>query len=345
MKISIIVPVYNSEKYLPSCLDSLITQTYKNIEIIVVDDGSTDSSANIINDFALKDSRIKKISQKNEGAFIARNKGIALSTGDYVMFVDSDDWIDINTIDILVNYIKKYNADLIKFNFLLEPSKIKNPVSSLTKNSEIFINSDNKKIVYDMLLDSYRFNNLCNEIIRRELCTTCQINKHLNMGEDFLLNCYIVTNAKNILMIDEALYHYRENPNSSTHKISYQSTILNIKDIFTVYEEKYKFLKLWGYDLDINKNRIGKRLIEFLSAELLKIYKIEPTNYIELDKIYDLIFSNKLFDVLTSGLTKNNFDKKEYLKRKFKLHIIKKEKAKMNMYIRIVKIKKILNNI
>lgn len=97
--ISIIVPVYNVEKYLPQCLDSIIGQTYSNIEIICVNDGSPDNSIDILTDYAHRDSRIKIVSQKNKGLSSARNTGLHYASGDYIMFVDSDDWIELDTCE------------------------------------------------------------------------------------------------------------------------------------------------------------------------------------------------------------------------------------------------------
>lgn len=96
-KVSIIVPIYNVEPYLRQCLDSLVNQTYKNIEIICVDDGSTDASSEILTEYALKSSKVRVIRQENSGLSAARNVGFSFATGKYVMYVDSDDWIDVCT--------------------------------------------------------------------------------------------------------------------------------------------------------------------------------------------------------------------------------------------------------
>ena len=111
-KVSIIVPVYNIEKYLAKCLDSLINQTLKEIEIICVNDGSTDNSAEILNEYAQKDSRIRIINQENTGLSAARNTGINNANGEYIGYVDSDDWVDLNFYENLYNAAKENDADI-----------------------------------------------------------------------------------------------------------------------------------------------------------------------------------------------------------------------------------------
>ena len=118
--ISIIVPVYNTEKYLFQCLDSLICQTYTNIEIIVVNDGSTDCSTKVINEFKNKDARIILSEQPNKGVSEARNHGLNVANGDLIMFVDSDDWIDLNTCEQTFEAFQKFNTDIVLFSYFRE---------------------------------------------------------------------------------------------------------------------------------------------------------------------------------------------------------------------------------
>lgn len=117
MKISVIIPVYNVESYLHRCLDSVINQTYSNLEIILVNDGSTDNSLSIINEFAQKDKRIIVFSQKNSGLAVARNIGLKAATGDYVSFIDSDDWIEKDMYSELAVHLENEHPDFVNFRF------------------------------------------------------------------------------------------------------------------------------------------------------------------------------------------------------------------------------------
>ncbi|QUH23766.1 glycosyltransferase [Methanobacterium alkalithermotolerans] len=122
-KVSVIIPVYNREKYLKQCLDSVINQTLKNIEIICIDDGSTDKSLEILNEYRKKDGRIIIINQKNQGSGLARNSGLKIAKGEYIGFVDSDDWIDLNFYETLFTEAKKQDADLARTLYVYEFQK------------------------------------------------------------------------------------------------------------------------------------------------------------------------------------------------------------------------------
>ena len=118
--ISIIVPIYNSEKYLKQCLDSLLQQSYTNIEIICIDDGSKDCSSEIVEEYMRYDNRVKLIKQENAGVSRTRNNGINYAQGEYIMFVDSDDWIDLNTCETALNSIIINDADTVMWSYVSE---------------------------------------------------------------------------------------------------------------------------------------------------------------------------------------------------------------------------------
>ena len=139
--ISIIIPIYNVEKYLKKCIESVINQTYKNIEIILINDGSTDGSGKICDEYAIKDKRIKVSHNENGGVAVARNKGIKMSTGDYIVFVDSDDFISNEYCEKMLEAVLRNNADIAicKLHDFLDGEKIQ---IEETEYSEQVYNSD-----------------------------------------------------------------------------------------------------------------------------------------------------------------------------------------------------------
>ncbi|WP_287047539.1 glycosyltransferase family 2 protein [Treponema sp.] len=161
--ISIVVPVYNSEKYLSRCLDSLINQIYRDIEIICVNDGSTDNSSVILKRYQQQDSRIRIVNQDNQGLSVARNTGLQEAKGSFVYFCDSDDFVSTNTIGVLVEYQQKNNLDLVEGHTVLyTPDEIEY-VKNLS--SEIIEKND----IYKFYLSKYKKINAWNKLIRKEI--------------------------------------------------------------------------------------------------------------------------------------------------------------------------------
>ena len=145
-KISIIVPVYKVEQYLPKCIDSILAQTFQNWELLLIDDGSPDNSGNICDEYAHKDSRIRVFHKKNGGVSSARNLGLDYAEGDYVMFVDSDDWISNDCLQVCLDEIKKDKLDALQFGFISVTDDLENPrvkIATLPLNGEKYIQTNN----------------------------------------------------------------------------------------------------------------------------------------------------------------------------------------------------------
>src|SRR5690625_983787 len=147
-KVSIIVPIYNTEKYLRECIESLQNQTYNNIEIILVDDGSIDNSLSISQEYANKDKRIILKSIKNSGVSTARNIGLNLVSGNYIMFVDSDDWLEKNTVDVAVQKLKETQSDIIIWSYFKNFYNKELRKSLVPGKSRSFDNDEEKEILY-----------------------------------------------------------------------------------------------------------------------------------------------------------------------------------------------------
>ena len=178
--ISIIIPIYNVEKYLEKCLDSILNQTYKNLEIILIDDGSTDNSPNICNSYCEKDKRIKIIHKNNEGVSSARNKGIELSKGKYIVFIDSDDYVSNEHIEVLYDCIISNNVDLVISN-LIDISEDGIILNNEEKES-FLMNKD--QCLKELLSEDNFYHLCCGNIYRKDLLEKIRFNCKYRIAED-----------------------------------------------------------------------------------------------------------------------------------------------------------------
>ena len=229
-KISIIVPVYKVEPYLHRCVDSLLNQTYRNLEIILVDDGSPDNCPQICDDYAEKDDRVVVIHQENAGQSSARNAGLDIMTGEYIMFVDSDDWVEPETCTEALSASEKFDADVVMWDYIRErPNASKK--KGIFKEDVIFEEPTVKdRLYYRMigLLDSelarpemadalapiwgklYR-----RECVEREHIRVYDIRK-VGAYEDGLFNLDVFKGAKKVIYLNQFFYHYRKDIDGAT---------------------------------------------------------------------------------------------------------------------------------
>ena len=223
-KVSIIVPVYNVERYLRQCLDSLVNQTYQNIEIICVDDGSTDASSEILTEYALKNSKVRVIRQENSGLSVARNVGFSFATGKYVMYVDSDDWIDVCTCEKAVFKAEEHAADLVMWPYIREfPNRSAPKV--IFSEEKTFHAAECRELQRRMVgLLGTEFAHpenadaLCTvwgKLYLRELIAQNDIHftdlQRIGTYEDGLFNLHYLAHVKNATYIPDYLSHYRKN--------------------------------------------------------------------------------------------------------------------------------------
>ena len=221
MKISIIVPNYNNEKYISQCLDSLVNQTYKDLEIVVIDDGSTDASYEIIKDFARKDPRIVVQKQANQGPSAARNRGLEIATGDLFGFVDGDDYCRLDMFEILADALIRNEADISICSRVWSKDGATKPREYLFNNIESIIEMDKgRKYTGYMWTKLYR----------RELFDGIRFNIKIKAYEDLLINHYLMYKARRVVFHDEELYYYRQNPDSFLRKRTYNEADLTVLD-------------------------------------------------------------------------------------------------------------------
>lgn len=273
--VSVIIPVYNVELYINKCLNSIVNQTYKNLEIILVDDGSEDASGELCDEWAQRDHRISVIHKKNGGLVSARKCGIVAAHGEYVCAVDSDDWVESNMVEQLYHIAERENVDI---------------VTSLFYGARI-VDSENEFKVgrYDCVRDGYSFysrmiyidsknptlmlsGSMCGKIYKRDLLGKCQlpVDDRITYGEDgaCVWNCFL--QAESIYISDKFFYHYEKRSNSiSGSREKYYWAKINyfyiyVKEMF----EKHKYA-------DVLINQLDKYIIE--NRYLTNLDKVVPS--------------------------------------------------------------------
>lgn len=226
-KITIIVPVYNTETYLDKCIDSLVNQTYQNLEIILVDDGSPDLCPQKCDEWSEKDKRIKIIHKSNGGLSDARNAGIEISTGEFIMFVDSDDFVDVNIVEDLYTLQKKTDSDIVCGGFY------KYIKGSVYKIYNEFITSELVEFTsmeqLGNMLNSETDCSSCGKLYKRSLISNHRFIKN-RYNEDIIFLFEVYANCTKIIYTNKRYYYYRDTEGSITHILS-EKTMHVIKNM------------------------------------------------------------------------------------------------------------------
>lgn len=275
--ISIIVPVYNVEGYLDRCITSLINQTYKNLEIILIDDGSKDGSGAICDKYASLDSRIKVIHKENGGVSLARNLGLDVASGEYIGFVDSDDYVENGMYEALYNVAVLENADITTCGFtqvrVNGNAKVNDIDLSIDWSKENIIKNYFKQGIVKELMYSP-----CNKLYKKSLVKELRFSEKYHMGEDILFIFQCVERMNKLSCAKGAFYHYVMRENSamtssfSKKRLDY---IYAIREIQRVCNEKYPYavseVDLWVYRHVLNTVR--QIIVAKKRKEYPKFYK------------------------------------------------------------------------
>ena len=311
-KISVIVPIYNAEKYLEDCVKSIIEQTYRNIEIILINDGSTDNSYEIMQKLQKKDERIRILSRENKGTLYTRIEGANLASGDYIMYVDSDDYIDDIMLERLSQQIGE--ADIIRCGHIVE-----NIAKHTKKRGEeyfkqkIILKQENFQKLYELYLTTYQYSAIWAQLIKIELFK--QINseniKQINMCEDLYLNLEMLTRAKEIAFLPDAYYHYIIRENSTCTTLSIEKIQKRMIDSTYVYMKLYDYIKKWNIENKENQSIIANRILKEL------VVQAKPLFYIPCSK-------EQIVNVLKNVVQSVDFNKVKFLANKNKLDFFEK---------------------
>ena len=227
-KISVIIPVYNVEKYIKRCLDSVINQTYNNLEIILVDDDTPDNSGFICDEYAEKDERIKVIHKENGGVSTARNAGLDIATGEYITFVDPDDYLALDIYEKVILEFSENETDIVNFSFAV--------IDDEGEKEKVVYNE--KKIVgFDDLLFSMLTVNssmsICNKVYKKSVILDEKLLKDIKIAEDMYFNACCYRKAKSMIVCEDIGYFYYQRQESVMHEKSDKAML----DELTIYNK------------------------------------------------------------------------------------------------------------
>lgn len=261
-KISIIVPVYNVEQYLRQSLDSLINQTYRNIEIVTINDGSPDHCIDILHEYAAKDERVVIIDKKNEGVAAARNDAMKVATGDYFMFADGDDWLEINACEKLVNIMTEYTPDVIMYSYFREYADKTLEKNDIFPENFIIFNEEQCRQLHrrhagaigEELVHPENFDAICSlctkmfraDIIREHKEIYYIDNKIIGTYGDGLMNLFYYKYVHKAVFTGDHLYHYRKTNESSV-------TTAYKKDFPNLWNNQFNIIEKY-----IEENNLGE---------------------------------------------------------------------------------------
>ena len=295
--VSIVVPVYNVEKYLRECIDSILSQTYKKLEIILVDDGSTDESGKICDEYVKKDSRIKAIHKENGGLSSARNTGLDIATGKYISFIDSDDYVTENFIEKMYNALQENKAEMAQCLFT------KDKFESVKMQIEVLDSEQAIEYWNDIQYHNF-FVIACNKLYNLKLFENLRFPLG-KISEDAFTTYKVFDKAKKIVIIPDILYYYRSTPDSITNR----KFSVKRYDALQAYEEEINYFK------KNDKERLAYSAM-VLYQHILKRYYLMTYKFIDENK-------NENLKILLKKI-KNNFKNfvrysHDDLKTKFKV--------------------------
>lgn len=263
-KVSIIIPVYNAQRYLRKCLNSVINQTYENLEIICINDGSKDISGEILEEYKNKDLRIIVINKENGGVSSARNKGLKVCTGEYVMFLDSDDFLALDTISFCIELIERTGVEIVRFNFKKKYSKI------VTKRNMKYF-EDDKILKYpyeDIVKQIYKndkFCSACETMIKKEIAKRHYFRNDISIGEDFLYFIECLFDSQKIYVSNSYKYYYILNKKSITTCFDDEKYIKSIKGLIIVINKINQILSFNSINLIDKSEKIKRNISDYFN--------------------------------------------------------------------------------
>lgn len=286
IKVSVIVPVFNAEKYLEPCIHSLINQSLKEIEFIFVNDGSVDSSPKIIESYQKKDARIQLINQENQGVSAARNKGIESAKGDYIGFVDADDYLSDSMYETLYTLANNNQVEIITSNFTAQQDGKWMVPKAIFPENKVFDPEEIQQVIYPFLIKKDDLNSCCTKLFKRDFIISTEICFPVGVtnAEDALFILQAFSKANKVVFTNYSGYFYREVEGSASRNILEKDYFKKALEIYAIDYNKITHLKL---DAQLLEQLKAQRLVDSTVA-LLHIY-FKPNATLSFSKKYNLV--------------------------------------------------------
>lgn len=346
-KISIIVPIYNvKEEFFKVCMKSLLNQTIKNIEIILVNDGSTNNIGELCNQYSQLDERIKVVHQKNQGVSVARNTGIQVANGEWITFVDPDDWIELNMCEELLKIISNNDLDILIFSYF---DTFENRIDEkLWGNDEIItLNRREHELLQRGILDyngeflPVYFGAVWGNLYKKSFVDEYKLRfiPGLTKAQDTVFNLYALEYAKHVKYLNKALYYYRHNTESVCYRYNPtidKALIKLLKEInlfLNYFEKSNNKLFMEAYNKKVLTTLMENLKLNYFHRENLEIQKVNKKNFLNLisqEPYCDMIKSNNMNLNIKKKILLLCIEKKNYylLKFLFKINELKEAKIK-----------------
>lgn len=297
--ISVIVPAYNIAPYIERCVNSILNQTYSNLEILLVDDGSTDDTPAIVDRLAEKDCRIRVFHIENNGVSNARNTALDVAKGDYISIIDGDDWIEETLYEDAINAMNENNVDCYMFEYFIDTPEGSNRHSC---DKSIYGVISCEDLLTYSIAPQNRFS--VTKVFKRSLVGNIRFNQNIILGEDTLFICDVLAKVNGAYYTDKAYYHYEQREGSAVRSNFNKKKLSGIEAYIGVLEQA----KATGYERFIKESKIA---LVNLSIQLAKLI-IKDSVYV--DKKEDLKYIKSVVKKYSKGMNFNNVDKKTFVK-------------------------------
>lgn len=302
--ISVIVPVYNVEKYVEQCIKSILDQTYKEYEIIIMIDGSTDASEEIIKKIVKNEKNVKIISRKNKGLLATRIEAVEkYATGEYITFVDSDDWLEKDALESLIKPIRENKTiDIVRANKIKIDENGKKFLCKYIEHNSIINRNEFYDKIYRKFVNGYQMNNVYAQLIKKDLFNGIDVDRRVSLGEDLITNIYLYDKANKVCFITDNIYNYRFNSNSITKILKKEKLLKNLIDIKKSYGYLVNFIE--RKNIFFLKQEASYKLLKELNHNILRLLYIDNFDKKDYKKVLKEQFDDDIVVHTRKNITK-----------------------------------------